>query len=37
MKALTFWKTIAMDTANLLESLISFLQAQGIRFCVIGR
>ncbi len=36
MKALTFWKTITMDTANLLESLIGFLQAQGIRFCVIG-
>jgi len=36
MQALTFWKTITMDTANLLESLIGFLQAQGVRFCVIG-
>lgn len=36
MQALTFWKTITMDTANLLELLIRFLRAQGIRFCVIG-
>ncbi|GAB4452574.1 MAG: hypothetical protein OHK0041_15970 [Anaerolineales bacterium] len=36
MQALTFWKTITMDTANLLESLIAFLREQGIRFCVIG-
>lgn len=36
MRALTFWKTITMDTANLLETLIDFLREQGIRFCVIG-
>lgn len=36
MQALTFWKTITMDTANLLEAFISFLREQGIRFCVIG-
>jgi hypothetical protein len=36
MQALTFWKTVTMDTANLLESLIAFLREQGIRFCVIG-
>jgi hypothetical protein len=36
MQALAFWKTIAMDTANLLETLIEFLQQQEIRFCVIG-
>lgn len=36
MQALTFWKTITMDTSNLLETLIAFLQEQGIRFCVIG-
>lgn len=36
MQALTFWKTITMDTSNLLESLITFLREQGIRFCVIG-
>jgi len=36
MQALTFWKTITMDHSNLLENLISLLNAQGIRFCVIG-
>lgn len=36
MQALTFWKTITMDTTNLLETLIAFLQGQGIPFCVIG-
>jgi len=36
MQALTFWKTITMDTANLLENLIAFLRMEGIRFCVIG-
>ncbi|MGB9801096.1 MAG: nucleotidyl transferase AbiEii/AbiGii toxin family protein [Thermanaerothrix sp.] len=36
MKALTFWKTITMDHANLLETLIAFLREQGVRFCVIG-
>ena len=36
MQALTFWKTIIMDQSNLLEGLISLLNKQGIRFCVIG-
>ena len=36
MQALTFWKTITMDRSNLLENLISLLNEQGIRFCVIG-
>ena len=36
MQALTFWKTITMDYSNLLENLISLLNEQGIRFCVIG-
>jgi len=36
MQALTFWKTITMDHSNLLENLISLLNEQGIRFCVIG-
>ena len=35
MQALTFWKTITMDQANLLETLISLLNEQGIRYCVI--
>ncbi len=36
MQALTFWKMITMDRSNLLENLISLLNEQGIRFCVIG-
>ena len=36
MQAFTFWKTITMDQANLLESLISLLDEHGIRYCVIG-
>lgn len=36
MQALTFWKTITMDQANLLENLISLLKEKGIRYCVIG-
>lgn len=36
MQALAFWKMITMDTTNLLETLIAFLQEQGIPFCVIG-
>jgi hypothetical protein len=36
MQALTFWKSITMDQSNLLENLISLLNEQGIRFCVIG-
>jgi len=36
MQALTFWKTVTMDTANLLERLIEFLHQYGAHFCVIG-
>ena len=36
MQALTFWKTITLDHSDLLENLISLLNEQGIRFCVIG-
>ena len=36
MQAITFWKTVIMDESNLLEKLISLLQEQEIRFCVIG-
>jgi hypothetical protein len=36
MQALTFWKTIAMDRSNLLESLIELLKTHNVRFCVIG-
>jgi hypothetical protein len=36
MQALAFWKTVAMDEANLLESLTALLAEQGVRYCVIG-
>jgi hypothetical protein len=36
MQALTFWKTITVDKANLLERLIALLTEHGIRYCVIG-
>ena len=36
MRALTFWKTVAMDQSNLLENLIELLRKHEIRFCVIG-
>jgi hypothetical protein len=36
MQALTFWKTVTMDQANLLESLIALLEEHEIQYCVIG-
>ena len=36
MKALTFWKTVVRDRADLLERLIALLEAHGVRYCVIG-
>ncbi|MCI0551171.1 MAG: hypothetical protein L0287_09465 [Anaerolineae bacterium] len=36
MQAFTFWKTITMDQANLLESLVALLDEHGIQYCVIG-
>ena len=36
MQALTFWKTVAMDEANLLERLFALLDQHAIRYCVIG-
>ena len=36
MQALAFWKTITMDQANLLESLVNLLHEHKIQFCVIG-
>lgn len=36
MQALAFWKAVAMDQSNFLESLISLLGTHGIRYCVIG-
>jgi hypothetical protein len=36
MQALTFWKTITMDQANLLGNLVDLLEEHGIHYCVIG-
>jgi len=36
MKALSFWKSVTMDKANLLEEVLATLHDNGIRFCVIG-
>jgi hypothetical protein len=36
MKALTFWKVVTVDQANLLERLIAMLDENTIRYCVIG-
>jgi hypothetical protein len=36
MKASTFWKTITMDEADLLEKLLALLDRLSIRYCVIG-
>jgi hypothetical protein len=36
MQALAFWKAVAMDKSNFLESLIGVLTAHRIRYCVIG-
>lgn len=36
MRALAFWKTVVVDEAGFLESLMSFLRQHRIRYCVIG-
>ncbi len=36
MQAYTFWKTVTMDQANLLEKLIALLDENGIQYCAIG-
>jgi hypothetical protein len=36
MQALAFWKAVAMDKSNFLESLIGLLAEHRIRYCVIG-
>lgn len=36
MHALDFWRTIAVDSTNLLESLVSLLAEQHIDYCIIG-
>jgi len=36
MKALSFWKAVTMDKADLLDEMLALLHERGIRFCVIG-
>jgi hypothetical protein len=36
MEALRFWKTVAVDDANLIERLVGLLDAEDIDYCVIG-
>lgn len=36
MRALAFWKAVTVDRANFLETLVELLDANGIRYCVIG-
>lgn len=36
MQALSFWKTVTVDEANLLERLVGWLEEQNVRYCVIG-
>ena len=36
MRATAFWKTVTMDHTGLLDRLISLLEAEGIRYCVVG-
>ncbi len=36
MQALRFWKTITMDQADFLESLVALFREHDIQFCVIG-
>lgn len=36
MQALEFWKTVTVDHANLLDSLIGLLNEHHVKYCVIG-
>lgn len=36
MQAYTFWKTVTMDQANLLESLVAVFDEHEIQYCAIG-
>ncbi len=36
MQALTFWKTITVDNADLLEKFITLLEEEAVRYCIIG-
>ncbi len=36
MRALTFWKTVTVDEADLLEQFLTVLEKNAIAFCVVG-
>jgi len=36
MQALTYWKTVTVDTTDLLESVLELLASHQIAYCVIG-
>lgn len=36
MQALTYWKTVTVDTTDLLESVLELLASHQIHYCVIG-
>lgn len=36
MKALAFWKTVTVDEAGFLERLVSLLDDERVRYCVVG-
>ena len=36
MRATAFWKTVTRDHTGFLTRLISLLEAEGIRYCVVG-
>ena len=36
MKASTFWKTIVADRSDFLDRIITLLEEQDVRYCVIG-
>src|SRR3990172_7526985 len=36
MRALTFWKTVAMDRENQLEEILALLHDNHVQYCVIG-
>lgn len=36
MRAVEFWRTVVADQSGALERLLELLEANGIRFCIIG-
>ncbi len=36
MKALAFWKTVTVDEAGFLERLVSLLDDERVKYCVVG-